>query len=137
MQQEDIQGIYLNHNQDNKRKYAFPCRVTDMWNAVPESVKCETVKKFEKKLDQFLSNSEQMYNYRAHIIHHTYPQCQPSVRICREGGQGGYRSLDSCQVIKFCWCSLNMLREILQLDREESIQHDIHPTCYQLVMDDY
>ncbi len=53
----------------NKRKHSFLCRVTDIWNALPESViNCETVKKFEKKLDEFWSNSEKIYNYRAHIL---------------------------------------------------------------------
>lgn len=39
-----------------------------MWNARPESVvNCET-EKFENKLDEFWSDSEQIYNYQAHIL---------------------------------------------------------------------
>lgn len=52
----------------NIRKYAFPNRVVNNWNDLPEwVVNAETVVKFESSLDRVWKGQEQKYNYRAHI----------------------------------------------------------------------
>lgn len=59
VRREDIEEV-IEATIDNKRKNSFPCRVIDMRNALPESVvNCETLK-FEKILDEFWSDREQI-----------------------------------------------------------------------------
>ena len=50
------------------RKFSFPNRVVNTWNALPEWVVCaDSVEKFEAKLDKFWKYQEQKYNYRSPI----------------------------------------------------------------------
>ena len=45
---------------------AFPIRVTDPWNSLPETVvQAKSLNTFKNRLDQFWSNQEILYNYEA------------------------------------------------------------------------
>ena len=50
----------------NIRKNAFPIRVTEPWNSLPETVvQAKSLNTFKNCLDQFWSNQEMLYNFEA------------------------------------------------------------------------
>ncbi|XP_076047673.1 uncharacterized protein LOC143029119 [Oratosquilla oratoria] len=56
------------------RKYAFPCRVVNNWNQLPEwLIAAKSVNQYEGRLDKFWQNQELKYDYKAKI-HHKLPQ---------------------------------------------------------------
>lgn len=67
--------LFKSRSRLDVRKYAFPSRVVNNWNQLPEwVVTATTVIQFESRLDKFWANQDLKYNYKAQIIHHTLPQ---------------------------------------------------------------
>ena len=57
--------IYKTRVRHNLRKYSFPHRVVNNWNALPSwVVNSDSVIKFESGLDKVWRGQEQKYNYR-------------------------------------------------------------------------
>ena len=50
----------------NLRKYAFPIRVAETWNSLPNSViQARSINSFKNKLDKFCSTQAIIYNYES------------------------------------------------------------------------
>ena len=61
--------LFKNRSRLNIRKYAFPNRVVNIWNSLPEwVVNAENVEKFERKLDKHWQYKEKKFYYKARIL---------------------------------------------------------------------
>ena len=58
--------LFTQRAKPNIRKNAFPIRVTEPWNSLPETVvQAKSLNTFKNRLDQFWSNQEILYNFEA------------------------------------------------------------------------
>jgi len=63
--------LQKNRTRYNWRKFFFTNRVVNMWNSLPNSVvHAESTDIFKKRLDQFWSNQEVIYNYHSASLQH-------------------------------------------------------------------
>lgn len=67
--------LYKRRSRLDKRKYAFGNRVVNIWNSLPaDVVNSESVKSFEKKLDNFWKGQSLRYDYKETIKIHQHVQ---------------------------------------------------------------
>ena len=58
--------LFTQRAKTNIRNNAFPIRVTEPWNSLPETViQAKSLNTFKNCLDQFWSNQEILYNFEA------------------------------------------------------------------------
>ena len=58
--------LFTQRAKTNIRKNAFPIRVTEPWNTLPETVvQAKSLNTLKKRLDEFWSNQEILYNFEA------------------------------------------------------------------------